>query len=131
MIGKENKMAGIEPVATLDSRFSNIGDGFDLVIEGDAVRVGEESTLRRLAGAYEAKYGWRFAVRDGAFYGEGGEAHLFEVAPTTAFGFGKGEAFSQTRWRFPAQQEMGKHPQSQPTALPETTKERHDKERHE
>ena len=32
--------------------------------------------------------------------GEGGTALVFEVAPTTAFGFGKGEVFSQTRWRF-------------------------------
>jgi len=38
-------------------------------------------------------------VRDGAFYGEGGRAEVYEVNPT-AFGFGKGETFSQTRWRF-------------------------------
>ena len=31
---------------------------------------------------------------------EGGEALVFEVRPTLAFGFGKGEQFSQTRWRF-------------------------------
>jgi hypothetical protein len=28
-----------------------------------------------------------------------GEALVYEVIPSTAFGFGKGE-FSQTRWRF-------------------------------
>jgi hypothetical protein len=41
-------------------------------------------------------------VRDGAFYLEGGETEVlvYELAPTTAFGFGKGESFSQTRWRF-------------------------------
>ena len=44
---------------------------------------------------------WRFAVRDGAFHGaEGNVAIVYEVAPHTAFGFGKGAAFSQTRWRF-------------------------------
>ena len=48
------------------------------------------------------KYGeeWRFEVRDGAFDHEHGRALVFEVAPRTAFGFGKGETFSQTRWRF-------------------------------
>jgi hypothetical protein len=78
------------------------GDGLDLVVEGDAVRVTDEARLRRLAQAYVDKYGsdWRFEVRDGAFYGDGGEAHVFEIAPTTAFGFGKGDPFSQTRWRF-------------------------------
>ena len=33
----------------------------------------------------------------------GGKALVYEVAPKTAFGFGKGEGrFSQTRWRFEA-----------------------------
>ncbi len=75
----------------------------DLVVEGDAVRDRDETTLQRFAAAYEAKYGsdWRFTVRDGAFRGaEGNEALVFAVTPTTAFGFGKGEPFSQTRWRF-------------------------------
>jgi hypothetical protein len=40
-------------------------------------------------------------VRDGAFNGEDGNVALvYEVRPTTAFGFGKGKLFSQTRWRF-------------------------------
>jgi hypothetical protein len=57
-----------------------------------------------------AKYGgdWRYAVRDEALYhapdgserGAGDPAFVYEVAPTTAFGFGKGSPFSQTRWRF-------------------------------
>jgi hypothetical protein len=78
------------------------GEGLDLVVEGDAVRVRDNARLRRLAQAYEAKYGgdWRFEVRDEAFYGGGGEAHVYAVEPETVFGFGKGEQFSQTRWRF-------------------------------
>jgi len=40
-------------------------------------------------------------VRDGAFHGDGGNVVLvYEVARTTAFGFGKGTSFNQTRWRF-------------------------------
>ncbi len=60
-------------------------------------------TLQRIAGAYESKYGsdWRFEVRDGAFFQEGGNAFVFRVAPTTAFGFAKGK-YGQTRWRFGA-----------------------------
>ncbi len=76
-------------------------EGLDVVIEGEAQRVGDDAKLTRIADAYESKYGntWHFDVRDGAFQGEGGEALVFEVIPKTAFGFGKGE-YSQTRWRF-------------------------------
>ena len=43
-----------------------------------------------------------FTVRDGAFHHpQGGTALVFEVAPLTVFGFGKGEPYSQTRYRFP------------------------------
>ena len=75
-------------------------EGLDLVVEGDAVRVDDESRLQQLADAYDAKYGWHFEVRDGAFFGEGGRALVYEVAPKTAFGFGRGAMYSQTRWRF-------------------------------
>ena len=81
----------------------NVLEGLDLVIEGDAGRVTDGVRLQRLADEYAAKYDqlFRFAVRDGAFYGEGSEIEVlvYELAPTTAFGFGKG-TFSQTRWRF-------------------------------
>ena len=77
--------------------------GLDVIVEGTAERVRDEALLRRLADAYVAKYGeaWRFEVRDAAFFHEeGGSALVFRVAPVTAFGFGKDEPFSQTRWRF-------------------------------
>jgi general stress protein 26 len=78
----------------------NVLEGLDLVVEGEAVQVSDEAALQRLADKYESKYGWHYEVRDGAFYGEGGLSVVYEVAPTTAFGFGKGDTFSQTRWRF-------------------------------
>jgi general stress protein 26 len=78
-----------------------LNEGLDLVVEGDAERVNDEPTLRRVAEVYAAKYDWQFAVRDGALeHGDGGVALVFGVAPATAFGFGKGEPFSSTRWRF-------------------------------
>jgi general stress protein 26 len=94
------------PHCILTTGSDTLGEGLDLVVEGDAVQVADEARLRRIAAAYEAKYGsdWHFDVRDGAFFhgndGEGNKALVFEVAPKTAFGFGKGSEFSQTRWRF-------------------------------
>jgi hypothetical protein len=83
-----------------------LGEGLDLVVEGDARRVTDDATLRRVADAYESKYGsdWRFAVRDGAFHHRGGHQDVpvlvYELAPRKALGFGKGNVYSQTRWRF-------------------------------
>ncbi len=90
------------PRCVLTTGCNLLGEGLDVVIEGEAVRVDEDAELARIADAYERKYGsdWHFDVGDGAFHhGDGGEALVFEVAPTTVFGFGKGE-YSQTRWRF-------------------------------
>lgn len=80
----------------------NVLGGLDLVVEGDAAVVGEEATLRRVADRYASKYGppFQFTVRNGAFYGEGGTALVYQLTPVKAFGFGKGEPFSQTRWSF-------------------------------
>jgi hypothetical protein len=88
---------------TVTTGCNSLSEGIDLVIEGNAARVTGEPTLRRIAEAYETKYGsdWHFDVRDGAFHGgEGNVALVFAIIPTKAFGFGKGEPFSQTRWRF-------------------------------
>lgn len=81
----------------------NVLEGLDLVIEGDAAVVSDGALLERVADRYASKYDtpFRFTVRDGAFHGDAGNVALvYEVTPTTAFGFGKGESFSQTRWRF-------------------------------
>ena len=84
---------------------NTLDEGLDLVVEGDARRVTDDGKLRRVAEAYVSKYGndWRFAVRDGAFHHqgsrEGAVALVFELAPHTVFGFGKGHIYSQTRWR--------------------------------
>ncbi|MEU0104315.1 pyridoxamine 5'-phosphate oxidase family protein [Streptomyces sp. NPDC006251] len=76
--------------------------GYDLVVEGEARRVTDDARLRELAAAWEAKYGsvWHFEVREGYFRHGSGRAAVYSVAPRTVFGFGKGEPFSQTRWRF-------------------------------
>jgi nitroimidazol reductase NimA-like FMN-containing flavoprotein (pyridoxamine 5'-phosphate oxidase superfamily) len=81
---------------------NSLDEGFDLTVEGNAVRVTDDARLRRLADAYESKYGsdWHFDAAEGTFrHNDGGPALVFEVSPSTVFGFGKGE-YSQTRWRF-------------------------------
>jgi general stress protein 26 len=89
---------------------NRLSEGLDIVVEGDATTLTDDAKLQRIANAYVAKYGegWRYTVRDGALHhaeghaaGEPGAGVLtYEIVPETAFGFGRGAAFSQTRWRF-------------------------------
>lgn len=91
------------PYVVLTTGNNTMRGGLDVVVEGEAVRVTDDAVLRSLAEAWESKYGedWHFDVSDGAFHhGDGeGEAWVFAVRPSTAFGFGKGP-YTQTRWRF-------------------------------
>jgi nitroimidazol reductase NimA-like FMN-containing flavoprotein (pyridoxamine 5'-phosphate oxidase superfamily) len=91
------------PHCSLTTGCNSLAEGLDLVVEGVVAQVADDAKLRRLAALYESKYGseWHFDVRDGAFQHGDESAQVFEVAPVTAFGFGKGkDTFSQTRWRF-------------------------------
>jgi hypothetical protein len=62
-------------------------EGLDLVVEGDAARVRDAATRWSVAAGFAAKDDrpFRFTVRDGACHGEGGEAPVYAVSPTTAF----------------------------------------------
>jgi general stress protein 26 len=86
---------------------SALGQGLDVVVEGEARLVTDTARLRALADAWVAKYGddWRFAVRDGTFHNGRGDVPVFAVRPVTVFGFAKGAEFSQTRWRFASEVE--------------------------
>jgi general stress protein 26 len=98
------------PNCVLTTGCNALDEGLDVVVEGEASSVTDGARLGRVADAYLSKYGddWRFAVRDGAFYHDPGSlretdtgaAWVYEVSPKKVFGFGKGEPFSQTRWRF-------------------------------
>jgi nitroimidazol reductase NimA-like FMN-containing flavoprotein (pyridoxamine 5'-phosphate oxidase superfamily) len=84
---------------------SNDLDGLDLVIEGEAAKVSADSELGTVADTYESKYGPRLTAPEGTWFGLGdairnGEVLVYRVAPSTAWGFGKGRVFSQTRWTF-------------------------------
>jgi hypothetical protein len=97
------------PHCILTTGCNALDEGLDVVVEGDALRV-TDARLGRVADAYLSKYGsgWRFAVRDGALYHDSGSLRetdtgavlVYEVSPKKVFSFGKGEPFSQTRWRF-------------------------------
>ena len=80
-------------------------DGLDLVIEGRAVAVRDAVERRTVADTFESKYGPHFKAPDGIWEGLGdaireGDVVLYRVAPSIAFGFGKGGLYTQTRWSF-------------------------------
>jgi nitroimidazol reductase NimA-like FMN-containing flavoprotein (pyridoxamine 5'-phosphate oxidase superfamily) len=78
-------------------------EGLDVVLEGDAVRVSDEATLRRLAEAWTARWDgrWKFEVRDGSFFHRGGDfpVLVYSVAPAKVLAFGQG-TFTHTTHRF-------------------------------
>ncbi|RXR26419.1 pyridoxamine 5'-phosphate oxidase family protein [Oerskovia turbata] len=101
------------PGCVLTTGTNLMSEGLDVVLEGAAVRITEDHTLRRLADRWACKYDWHFEVRDGAFWdseaptggsepGEqaAGEAYVFRVQPTTVHAYGRGEDYTATRWRF-------------------------------
>ena len=79
-------------------------DGMDVILEGEAVDVTDPDRLGRLVGAWREKYDDWFGFRlvDGEFAAPGaiGPVLVYDVRPRRAFGFAKGDTFSQTRWRF-------------------------------
>jgi nitroimidazol reductase NimA-like FMN-containing flavoprotein (pyridoxamine 5'-phosphate oxidase superfamily) len=77
--------------------------GLDVMVEGDAVPVVDDDTLRRLAGAWRAKWDgrWQYQVRDGFFYDPGSAepVQVYTVVPAKVLAFAKG-VFSHTRHVF-------------------------------
>src|SRR5688572_3161073 len=79
-------------------------DGMDVILEGEASDVTDTDRLDRLVDAYRTKYDdwFQFRLKDGQFTAPGtiGPALVYDVRARKAFGFAKGDIFSQTRWRF-------------------------------
>ena len=99
---KAVNLAG-NPHVALTTGANRWKEGLDLVVEGAAVRVTDDATLRTLADLWRSKYDgdWDFAVEDGVFrHADGGSAAVFAVAPGKVLAFAKGR-FAQTRFRFP------------------------------
>ena len=101
---KADNLAG-NAKCILTTGTNRLGDGFDIVVEGEAVRLTDPDVLRPISEAFIAKYAGMFTYDihdDGTASNRGGgEVLLFRVAPVKAFGFWRGDGgFSQTRWRF-------------------------------
>jgi nitroimidazol reductase NimA-like FMN-containing flavoprotein (pyridoxamine 5'-phosphate oxidase superfamily) len=91
------------PSCVVTTGSSALRGGLDVVLESAALAVNDDTKLRQVADAYETKYGpdWHYDVDDGSFVGrDGSRAIVFELRPTTVFGFAK-DPYGQTRWRFP------------------------------
>jgi hypothetical protein len=76
--------------------------GMDVVAEGRAIRVTEQSTLERLAEAWTHKWDGRWDYESGpeGFKGdENGHVLVFKVRPDRVYAFAKGN-FSHTRHMF-------------------------------
>lgn len=92
---KAKNLAGNTHCVILTGR--NTIDGLNVIVEGEAVQITDEAKLRQVAKKYASKYNWHYTVRDEALFGVGGKSLVFEVQQSTAFGFGTGDVFSQTR----------------------------------
>jgi hypothetical protein len=94
------------PSAALAARAPDV----DIVIEGKAGWIDDRQQLRRVAGAYQDKYGWPVTVTDdNAFdapYGAPTAGHppyrVYELTPTVAYALGTGNNLGErsTRYRF-------------------------------
>lgn len=77
--------------------------GLDIVVEGDAIRNTDQSTLERLMVPFATKWdgdSWGFTARDGKFYHPGGfEVLAYSVTPTKVLAFAQG-TFGHTVHRF-------------------------------
>jgi general stress protein 26 len=100
----EQKAKNLEadPRCILTTGTNQFRSGLDVVVEGTAVRVTDMAQLERLAAIWKSKLDWDFDVADGEFRDPDGQhgALVFGVAPTKVLAFGKGEPYSQTRFRF-------------------------------
>ena len=101
----EQKARNLEhhPDVVLTTGSSAYRSGLDVVLEGRAEPVIDAPKLHALAAMWKAKLDWPYEVVDGGFKHDADRiALVFGVAPVKVLAFGKGEPFSQTRYRFGA-----------------------------
>ncbi|QES51771.1 pyridoxamine 5'-phosphate oxidase [Streptomyces venezuelae] len=85
---------------------NSLTEGLDLVVEGTAEPVADAAALEEVITAFETQYGPHITSPEGTFHGLGdelrkGDAVVFAVAPTTAYGFGREDGvYTHTRWAF-------------------------------
>ncbi|WP_308102799.1 MULTISPECIES: pyridoxamine 5'-phosphate oxidase family protein [unclassified Nocardia] len=95
------KNLAAEPRCILTTGTNQMNSGLDVVVEGTAVRVTDPSELKTLAQLWKSKLDWDFTVRDNGFGdNEGNLIHVYGIVPSKILAFGKGDSFTQTRFRF-------------------------------
>jgi hypothetical protein len=82
-------------------------EGFDLMVEGRADRITDQTTLEGVAARYQEKYDWPVTPRDGDFdapYGApaAGDApyQVYEITLQTVFAFATTAPHGATRYKF-------------------------------
>jgi nitroimidazol reductase NimA-like FMN-containing flavoprotein (pyridoxamine 5'-phosphate oxidase superfamily) len=99
------------PNCVLTTGNNSYRQGLDVVVEGRAERVTDRPILERLAELWQSKIQWPYDVVEGGFRHrlEGplpettdalGVVPVFVVRPSKVLSFGRGERFTQTRYRF-------------------------------
>lgn len=89
-----------DPAWSLTTGCNLIGSGLDVTIDGTAAIEEDFEMLTMLAARYDEKYGWQFTVRDGKLeVAENNIAIVYWIEVNTVYGFGKGDSYSQTRWK--------------------------------
>ena len=76
--------------------------GLDVVVEGEAVQTKDEAlaATRSPRSGRRSSTGRSRSETASSTIREGGDAPMFEVRPTKVLAFGRGEKFTQTRYRF-------------------------------
>jgi len=101
--GQEQKARNLDHDArcVLTTGTPSIGSGLDVIVEGTAARVTERERLMTLAALWKERLHWDFQVGEDSFTDGGDRKGLvFAVRPAKILAFGKGEPYSQTRYRF-------------------------------
>ena len=106
----EQKMNNLEvnPRCVLTVAQPDWESGLDVVVEGEAVRITDRSSIEVFAAALAKKYGefWTYQVddnglyRDGAADASGVRPVVLEIVPSKVLAFGRGEDGALTRFRF-------------------------------
>jgi nitroimidazol reductase NimA-like FMN-containing flavoprotein (pyridoxamine 5'-phosphate oxidase superfamily) len=100
---QEQKSANlaVNPRCVLTTGTPELRSGLDVVVEGTAVRVRGKERLQRLAELWLERHDWPYEMEEDGFTdGAGRTGLVFGVTPDKVLAFGKGEPFSQTRYRF-------------------------------
>jgi nitroimidazol reductase NimA-like FMN-containing flavoprotein (pyridoxamine 5'-phosphate oxidase superfamily) len=104
---EEQKFANLRanPHVVLTTGCNRWDQGLDVVVEGDAVQVTDEGTLKRLAEVWATKWDgrWQLSVGDGGFRNLNAHdwpSQVFSVTPAKIYAHAKGDPFGATTHKF-------------------------------